>query len=102
MVSLISEISKNFKKIKLPGLKYNNRFASYTHTHTHTHILVGSRNIECHIIICCFGILSDYFYISRHLLNMKVLVLRVAFTHLAFLLGLMTHSGNFTLEKLLK
>ena len=75
---------------------------------------MGFKNIVCHDKICCFEIFDYHFSLSinmylnieksksRHLLNMKVLVLRVyLFFQLPFVLSLMTHSCNFTFEKLL-
>ena len=79
MVSLILEMSKSFKKIKLPGLKCNKRVTSYIY------FSLGCKTIVCHFKICYFGMLSDYYVSlgvnidlkivknkSRHLLNMKV------------------------------
>lgn len=75
---------------------------------------MGFKNTVCHSKIWCFGILFDCYFSSSininlkivkhksgYLLNMKVLGVYLFF-HLPFLLSLMTHSCDFTFEKLLK
>lgn len=76
---------------------------------------MGCKNIVFHSTIGCFEILFIIFSLSiniylkivknksKHLLNVKVLVWGVyLFFQLPFVLSLMTHSCNFTFEKLLK
>lgn len=57
VVSLVLEISKSFKKIKLPGLKHN-RVAGYIY------LSMRFKNIVCHSKILCSGILSGYFLLG--------------------------------------